>query len=117
MASTHTRDLFALIFAGCGALLATCFDPGRLETWRPGPVAQLESAGAAAGDAEALSGLLDAEEAVEAGSWWLDEPHAEAELSFAPEHDRLVWRVRGCGSAVLLDATTGDALGFEYAGS
>lgn len=62
----------------------------------------------------ALEGLIDASTAETTGAWWLDEAKPSAKLSFAPEYDRLVWRVTGHEHSVLLDAATGEALGFEF---
>lgn len=62
----------------------------------------------------ALEGLIDAHAAREAGEWLLDEHSVETRLSFEPEHERLVWRVTAPGEAVVLDAATGEALGFEF---
>jgi hypothetical protein len=62
----------------------------------------------------ALDDLLDARTAQTEGAWWLDDPTATAQLSFAREHDRLVWRVGTDEHRVLLDAATGEALAFEF---
>jgi predicted NUDIX family NTP pyrophosphohydrolase len=62
----------------------------------------------------ALEGLIDAKTARSTGAWWLDAPETSAKLSFAPEHDRLVWRVTTAERSVLLDAETGEALAFEF---
>jgi hypothetical protein len=65
-------------------------------------------------ESTALEGLLSASTAREAGTSLLGDPTASARLSFAPEHDRLVWRVGTDDREVLLDAETGEALGFEF---
>jgi hypothetical protein len=65
-------------------------------------------------ESSALDGLLAASTARETGTHLLGDATASARLSFAPEHDRLVWRVGTEDREVLLDAETGEALGFEF---
>lgn len=106
------RDLSAFALAAIGTL-ATSFLNGPFES---GPI----ESNTATPDIEvmhsdpALDGLLDPKTAQSEGAWWIGEPAANARLSYAPEHDRLVWRVSGATRGVLLDAATGEALAFEY---
>jgi hypothetical protein len=96
-----SRDSKALAFAAIAAFVVTVLqDP--------------DTAPSASRDDAALAGLLDAEAAQTTGAWLLDDPAATARLGFAPEHDCLVWRVGTDEREVLLDAVTGEALGFEF---
>jgi hypothetical protein len=65
-------------------------------------------------ESTALDGLLAASTARETGMHLLGEATTSARLSYAPEHDRLVWRVGTDGREVLLDAETGEPLEFEF---
>jgi hypothetical protein len=100
------RDLTALAFAAC-ATLVTVFINGPIQT----TTEHTRQAGPAD---PALAGLLDANAARAEAQWWLEQDELSTKLSFAPEHDRLVWRVRGNDRSVLLDAATGEALAFEF---
>lgn len=62
----------------------------------------------------ALDGLIDAELAAREATLLLDQPIDGVTLSFASEHERLVWRARSHDRTVLLDARTGEALAFEF---
>lgn len=109
-----SRDSKALAFAAIAAFIVTVLQnpdpslhgPISLEVSDPAPRNTV--------DDSALDGLLDAQAAQTAGGWWLDDPSATARLGFAPEHDRLVWRVGTNEHGVLLDAVTGEALAFEF---
>ena len=110
-----TRDVLAVVLASAGALVTAWFNPTVFEQDFGSATVQSTQRAEPAGDADALRGLLDADQAVEAGAWWLDaDPAARARLSFAPEHQRLVWQVSGEHEAVTLDAHTGEALGFDF---
>ena len=98
---TRGRDSKALAFAALITLILG-FVPEQPAAPEPGSFVSM-----------ALDGLLDAKAAQTEGAWWLEEPTATARLSFAPEHG-LVWRVGNDGHEVLLDATTGEALAFEF---
>jgi hypothetical protein len=108
-----TRDSKALTFAAIAAFGLTVLqnpDPGLQATSQTAS----ETASRDSLDDSSLDGLLDAEAAQTAGAWWLDDPTVTARLGFAPEHDRLVWRVGTGEQQVLLDAVTGEALSFEF---
>ena len=101
----NRRDLASFAFAAIGTLFTTL----------SGPSPQLvEDAPVTASEDPALDDFIDIEHAKREGSWWLDENEVDASLSFAPQHDRLVWRVGTNQHRVLLDAQTGEALEFEY---
>lgn len=96
-------DPKALAFAAFVSLgLVFWGDAGTLEP--SSPVAQ----------SAALDGLVAASTARNAGAELLGDPTATARLGFAPEHDRLVWRVGTRDREVLIDAATGEALAFEF---
>lgn len=100
------RDLSAFAFAACATLVTVFLQ---------GPIQAPSEHAPAAGQADpALAGLLDADAAQAEGQWWLGQAELSTRLSFAPEHDRLVWRVQSSDGGVLLDAATGDALAFEF---
>ena len=66
------------------------------------------------GDEDSMRGLIDAERARAEGAWLIDDPDARAQLSFAPQYERLVWRVDGSDAEVLIDAETGETLEFSF---
>ncbi|HLT35666.1 MAG TPA: PepSY domain-containing protein [Enhygromyxa sp.] len=102
-AHPNRRDLRATLFAAAMTLVTVLLNPD------PG----LEQP-AAPGDDESMRGLIDAEQARAEGAWLIDDPDARARLSFAPQYDRLVWRVDGSHADVLLDAQTGEILEFSF---
>lgn len=101
-----SRDSKALVFAGLVSLGLICLrDQATIE--HEAPVAEST-------ESSALDGLLTASTARETGTNLLGDATATARLSFAPEHDRLVWRVGTDAREVLLDAETGEPLAFEF---
>ena len=105
--SINRRDIASLMIASFATLLMSLTTPS------PGLQQAGESVEQAPADT-ALAELVDVDWAEREGAWWLDEDAVDAELSFAPEHKRLVWRVSGHEGGVVLDAKTGEALAFEY---
>lgn len=95
--STIHRDSKALAFAAFAAVVLSFVNPVQA----PEPTSSPDV-------------LIDARAAQASGAWWLDEPNPTARISFAPEYERLVWRVGTDEHSVLLDATTGEALAFEF---
>lgn len=104
----HSADLVAVAIAALGTLAL-----GHLHLTATTTDAELRSSELPTSEA-ALEGLIEAESAAREGAWLLDEPDTTVELSYAAQHDRLVWRVSGGQRSVLLDARTGDALEFEF---
>ena len=100
--SLKRQDVSALAFAAFATLFTSFLQPGE------------PSLDPVEFDDPALDGLIDAQTASETGGWLLDEHAVRTRLSFAPEYHRLVWRVDGDGESVILDATTGETLGFEF---
>jgi hypothetical protein len=100
------QDITALALATIGTALL-CLGAGS---------GTCPSAGPTPGGAStaALAELLDAELAAREATLLLDQPIEAVTLSFASEHDRLVWRARSHDRTVLLDARTGEALAFEF---
>jgi hypothetical protein len=110
-----SRDSKALVLAALVSLGLTFL--GDRETAEPeAPVAETSGSSVSSGSSgsSGLDGLLAASTARETGTHLLGDPTASARLSFAPEHDRLVWRVGTDDREVLLDAETGEALAFEF---
>ncbi len=101
----NLRDLRASFLAAAATLVTLLLN---------GPEPQLEQPTSTLDEHHAMQGLLNAEQAQTEGAWLLDEPGASARLSFAPQYDRLVWRVEGGDADVLLDAQTGEALEFTF---
>ena len=101
----NRRDMASFAFAAIGTLFTTLSGPSPELTQDP-PIRASED--------PALDDFIDIEQAKAEGAWWLDETEVDARLSFAPQHDRLVWRVGTPQQRVLLDAQTGEALEFEY---
>lgn len=99
------QDIAALALATLGTALICLDAPGTCPSAAPTP----EGASKAA-----LAELLDAELAAREATLLLDQPIEAVTLSFASEHDRLVWRARSHDRTVLLDARTGEALAFEF---
>lgn len=103
--SPNSRDITSMLFASAATLLLSLFSP--LPSLQPAEAATERAP-------RAIDNLLDADWAAQEGAWWLESEGVEVELSFAPKHERLVWRVSGDETSVLLDAKTGEALSFEY---
>lgn len=101
-----SRDSKALAFAALVSLGLT-FLHDQASTEPQAPVVERA-------ESTALEGLLAASTARGVGSHLLGDPNASARLSFAPQHDRLVWRVGTDDREVLLDAVTGEALAFTF---
>ena len=103
---THRRlkrqDISALAFAAFATLFTSTID---VREPQPDPIERHDPA---------LDGLIDAQTARATGEWFLDDGAVEARLSFEPELERLVWRVTGSRDSVVLDAATGEAIGFEF---
>ncbi|NVB40886.1 hypothetical protein G6O69_23810 [Pseudenhygromyxa sp. WMMC2535] len=103
------RQPLAVVLAACGTLVSLYVE--KEDSAKTAGVTYTQPAG----DAEALEGLIDASDAINIGAWWLDEPAADAHLSFDPKFARLVWQVRGQKrDRVTLDASTGEALAFDF---
>lgn len=100
------RDLSSLALATLGTLFTVLGSPS--------PQLEQPSAALSASEDPALDAYLDVDHAKREGAWFLDDAEVEARLSFAPEHDRLVWRVSASDRSVLLDAVTGEALEFTW---
>jgi hypothetical protein len=100
-----SRDLRATFIAATATLVSVLLN---------GPGPEFEATAARAGDDRSLQGLIDAGRAQAEGAWLLDDPDAQAKLSFAPQYERLVWRVDGADADVLIDAETGETLEFSF---
>lgn len=100
-----TQDIAALALATIGTALL-CLGP----THNPCPSAARPDSPSTV----ALAELLDPELAAREATLLLDQPIEAVSLSFASEHERLVWRARSHDRTVLLDARTGEALAFEF---
>jgi hypothetical protein len=62
----------------------------------------------------AIEALIGVEQAEAEAEWLLEQPDATGRLSFAPEYERLVWRVDTGDAGVILDAKTGEPLEFQF---
>lgn len=101
-----TQDIAALALATIGTALL-CLGPTHNPCPSAAPTPDSPSTAA-------LAELLDPELAAREATLLLDQPIEALTLSFAAEHERLVWRARSHDRTVLLDARTGEALAFEF---
>jgi len=108
----NSRDLRACLLAAGATLLTVTLAQTPVHSSSLGH----ESSAAKPSDEQAMRGLINAGQAQTEGRELLGEAEADAaaRLSFAPEYQRLVWRVEGVSSSVLLDAVTGEALEFVF---
>lgn len=103
----NRRDLHATLIAATATLLTILLN---------GPFPPIAAPRPGLDNSPAMRGLIPASEARAEGAWLLGEREEapEVRLSFAPQYERLVWRVDGESADVLLDAATGEALEFEF---
>lgn len=101
----NRRDMVSFAFAALGTLFTTPSTTSPQLT---------QDAPVAASEDPALDGFIDIEHAKQEGAWFLDDSGVDARMSFAPQHERLVWRVSSAERSVLIDAETGEALEFEF---